>query len=182
MNFSNRAIHRDLGYIYVGLIISFALSGIMMNHREHWHPEKYTISSQPITVVLPAKEAIDEEYVAKMLKNELKIHDKFKRHMVKKGTLKIFCENHAIEIDLKTGSGEIIKFQKTPLISQIMTLHKSSSNWWIYYSDVFGLSLITIALTGIFIIPKGKNSFRQRGWKLALAGILFPIIIVVFVL
>ena len=37
-----RSIHRDFGYFYLGLIISFAFSGILMNHRESWHPEKYT--------------------------------------------------------------------------------------------------------------------------------------------
>ncbi|WP_258012176.1 hypothetical protein [Flavobacterium psychrophilum] len=34
-----RNLHRDLGYFYIGLIISFAFSGVLMNHREHWHPE-----------------------------------------------------------------------------------------------------------------------------------------------
>ena len=44
MKLTSRAIHRDLGYFYVGLILSFALSGIMMNHRDSWHPEKYTLN------------------------------------------------------------------------------------------------------------------------------------------
>ena len=47
MKFDKRAIHRDLGYFYVGLIISFAVSGIMMNHRNQWHPEKYVIEKSP---------------------------------------------------------------------------------------------------------------------------------------
>jgi hypothetical protein len=59
-------------------------------------------------------------------------------------------------------------------------MHKSTSNWWIYYSDVFALSLITIALSGIFMIPKGRLSFKERGWKLALLGILFPLIFIFF--
>ena len=40
INFRN--LHRDLGYIYIGLIVSFAFSGLMMNHRVSWHPEKDT--------------------------------------------------------------------------------------------------------------------------------------------
>ena len=76
---------------------------------------------------------------------------------------------------------KIISFNKTPIISQTMKLHKNTSNWWIYYSDIFGISLITMAITGAIMIPAGKLSFKQRGWKLALAGIAFPIIIILFV-
>ncbi|UCE93199.1 MAG: hypothetical protein JSV73_10360 [Flavobacteriaceae bacterium] len=35
--------------------------------------------------------------------------------------------------------------------------------------------MILIAVTGI-LIPSGKNGFKQRGWKLALAGLIFPLI------
>jgi hypothetical protein len=70
---------------------------------------------------------------------------------------------------------------KTPIISQTMKLHKSTSNWWIYYSDIFGLSLITIALTGAIMIPAGKFTFKKRGWKLALAGLIVPLLILIFV-
>nr|WP_294933823.1 PepSY-associated TM helix domain-containing protein [uncultured Flavobacterium sp.] len=170
-----RAIHRDLGYFYLGLIISFAFSGILMNHRESWHPEKYTVESKAVEVKLPAEEKITEKY-AENLAKELGIEDKFRRHNVKKGELKISFENTDVEIDIKTGKGEIVTFRKTPLISQAMKLHKNTSNWWIYYSDIFGLSLITIAVTGALMIAAGKHTFKRRGWKLALAGILFPLI------
>lgn len=49
-----RNLHRDLGYFYIGLIISFAFSGILMNHRDSWHPEKYTLETKAIEVKLPA--------------------------------------------------------------------------------------------------------------------------------
>jgi hypothetical protein len=171
-----RNLHRDLGYFYIGLIISFAFSGILMNHREHWHPEKYTVETKAIEVKLPAEDNINEKY-AKKLGEELGINDKFRRHNVKKGTFKISFEKHDVEIDMKTGKGEIVSFLKTPIISQAMKLHKSDSNWWIYYSDIFGISLITIAITGTLMIPAGKFTFKRRGWKLAIAGLIFPLLI-----
>jgi hypothetical protein len=57
---------------------------------------------------------------------------------------------------MKTGNGEIVAFNKTPIISQTMQLHKNTSNWWIYYSDIFGISLILIAVTGTLMITHGK--------------------------
>lgn len=173
-----RNLHRDLGYFYIGLIISFAFSGILMNHRDSWHPEKYTVETKAISVKLPAEENINEKY-AEELGKTLGIEDKIRRHNVKKGTFKISFEKHDVEIDMKTGKGEIVSFKKTPIISQAMKLHKTTSNWWIYYSDIFGLSLITIAFTGAIMIPAGKFAFKQRGWKLALAGLIVPLLIVI---
>ena len=173
-----RNLHRDLGYFYIGLIVSFALSGLMMNHRDSWHPEKYTTETKAIEVQLPDQSKIDDKFVEDLGK-KLGIEDKMRRQMVKKGTLKISFENHDIEIDVKTGKGEIVSFLKTPIISQAMKLHKNDSNFWIYYSDIFALSLITIALTGTIMIKGGKFSFKQRGWKLAVAGVIFPLLFLI---
>ncbi|MEZ0005094.1 hypothetical protein ABH942_000437 [Flavobacterium sp. 28YEA47A] len=170
-----RGLHRDLGYFYIGLIISFAFSGILMNHRDSWHPEKYTVETKAVTVKLPAEELISEKY-AESLGKELGIDDKIRRHSVKKGTFKISFENHDVEIDMLTGKGEVVAFKKTPIISHAMKLHKNTSEWWIYYSDIFGISLIVIAVTGALMIPYGKFTFKKRGWKLAVAGVVFPLL------
>ena len=176
-NFRN--LHRDLGYFYVGLIISFAISGILMNHRDSWHADKYTTEIKAIKINLPKENEITDEF-AENLGKSLGLEDKMRRQNIKKGNLKISFENHDIEIDLKTGKGELVSFIKTPIISQMMKLHKNTSNWWIYYGDIFGISLIIIAFTGMIIIPSGKLSFKRRGWKLAIAGLIFPLLILFF--
>jgi hypothetical protein len=174
INFRN--LHRDLGYFYVGLIISFATSGILMNHRDSWHAEKYTVETKVITIDVPAEKEITDQF-AENLGKSLGIDDKLRRQNVKEGNLKISFQNHDIEVDIKTGKGELVSFIKTPIISQMMKLHKNTSNWWIYYGDIFGISLITIAITGMIMIPAGKFSFKRRGWKLAVAGLIFPLLI-----
>ena len=175
-----RNLHRDLGYFYIGLIISFAFSGILMNHRDSWHAEKYTVETKAIQVNLPNKDKINEAF-ADSLGKTLGIDDKIRRQKVDEGKLRISFEKNDVEIDMKTGKGEIVSFIKTPIIAQMMKLHKNTSNWWIYYGDIFGISLIVIAVTGTLMIPAGKLSFKKRGWKLALAGILFPLLILLFV-
>jgi hypothetical protein len=37
-----------------------------------------------------------------------------------------------------------------------------------------------MAISGALMIEKGKNTFRLRGWKLAVAGLIFPLIIILF--
>ncbi len=149
-----------------------------MNHREMWHPEKYTTETKPIEVKLPEESQINEEF-AKNLGKQLGIDDKMRRQMVREGKFRISFENNDVEIDTKTGKGEIVTFKKTPIISQSMNLHKNTSNFWIYYSDIFALSLITIALTGTIMVKAGKFSWKQRGWKLAVAGVIFPLLFLI---
>ena len=170
-----RNLHANLGYFYVGLIISFALSGIFMNHRQTWHPDKYTIAKKERTLTQPIDaSSINEDLVAEVVK-KLGIDDKVKRHNVRKGELRISCSNCDIDIDLKTGKGEITEFIKTPVIGHIMDLHKNISVWWIYYSDVFGISLIVIAVTGL-MMKSPSPSVKKKIWFLAISGLLFPIL------
>lgn len=176
MKFDKRAIHRDLGYFYVGLIISFAVSGIMMNHRNQWHPEKYVIEKSSFQITPLEESQINDSVVQEIVKAN-GINDKFRRQSIKKGELRVSLEKTDIDIDLKTGKAEVTSFIHTPVISQIMKLHKNTSDWWIYYGDIFGLSLITIAITGTMLLAKSKYSFKRRGWKLALAGVVFPLVV-----
>ena len=91
-----------------------------------------------------------------------------------------YHEKNDVSINLETGKGEVVTFIKTPVISQMMKLHKSTSNWWIYFSDIYGISLIVIAVTGTMMIKHGKLTFKQRGWKLALVGLIFPLLFLFF--
>jgi hypothetical protein len=180
MNLKARNLHRDLGYFYIGLIISFALSGILMNHRDQFHAEKYNVETKNIEVKLPNKEAISEDFAKNIIK-QFDVADTYRKHKIKGETLRISFKNTDVEVDINTGKGELTTYNKTPIISQMMKLHKSTSNWWIYYGDIFGLSLITIAITGAIMIPAGKFSFKNRGWKLALAGVIIPLIVLFFI-
>jgi uncharacterized protein len=175
-----RNLHRDLGYFYIGLIISFAFSGILMNHRDSWEAEKYNVEVKEIEIKVPAKEEITEEF-AKNFISKYDIKDTFRKFKIKASLLRISYKNTDVEVDLTTGKGEIETYQKTPIISSMMKLHKNTSNWWIYYGDIFGISLITIAITGAIMIPAGKFSFKNRGWKLALAGIIIPLLVLILV-
>ena len=169
-----RTIHRTLGYFYVGLIISFAISGIFLNHRQDWHPSRYVSNTKEFTVSPVLKDSVNEAYIKKFTQ-EQGIKDKLRRFRVQENELRISYEKNDVEMDIATGKGTIETYRQTPLLSQLTTLHADTSNWWIYYSDIFGLAMATIAFTGMFI-QKGKYSFRKHGWKLALAGIIFPLV------
>ena len=182
LKWNNRAIHRDLGYFFLGLVISFSLSGIVLNHRTGWNIDKYTVSEKDIFVDLSGKASFfSEENFAKDLAKELGINDRFRRLIVRKGQLSVSYASHRVEIDIKTGEGKITESKPTPVIGQITKLHRDNSKAWVWYSDIFAISMILIAITGV-LLPKGIKGFRKRGWKVACAGIIFPVIVMIIII
>jgi hypothetical protein len=175
MKLTARNIHRDLAYLYIGLIIAFSISGIFLNHRRTWHPETYVFSEKEIsTQTMISKESINDDFIAQFSK-EQQIVDKVRRFRVDGNNLKISYVNNDVTLDLLTGKGKLETYKTTPILGQMTILHTDTSNWWIYYSDIFGIAMLTIAVTGMFI-QKGEFSFKSRGWKLALLGMIFPLI------
>lgn len=175
MKLTARNTHRDIAYFYVGLIISFSFSGIFLNHRQSWHPRKYSYDKKEISIPVPAGiETINDEFIASFTKDQ-NIQDNLRRFSADEKALKISYVNNEVQVDMTTGTGTIESYRITPLLGQMTQLHQDTSKWWIYYSDIFGVAMLTIACTGMFI-EKGRNSFQGRGWKLALIGIIFPLI------
>ncbi|MGB0892287.1 MAG: PepSY-associated TM helix domain-containing protein [Flavobacteriaceae bacterium] len=178
MKVTNRSLHRDFAYFYVGLIIAFSFSGIILNHRQDWYPMDYTYESKDITLTLPedAKQ-ISKEFLMEATKD---LEVKYDGHRIRDGKLRVYFKDNAIlDADVKTGVGALEYKRKVPIIGHSMYLHKTTNSFWIWYSDIFGAAMLLIAITGI-LIPSGKNGFSKRGWKLAVAGMLFPLLFLIF--
>jgi hypothetical protein len=174
MKLTARNTHRDLAYFFLGLIIAFSFSGIFLNHRQQMSPRRYTYEIKPIAVAPIVKDSVNDAYINQFTESQ-NIQDALRRFQVNENSLRISYTTNDVEIDISTGQGKITTYKTIPLLGQMTQLHVDTSKWWIYYSDVFGVAMLTIAITGMFI-EKGRNSFRSRGWKLALIGIIFPLI------
>ena len=173
---TNRSLHRDFAYFYVGLIIAFSFSGIILNHREDWYPMDYTYESKAFEISIPdTEEALTEAYITDATET-LGTYD---GHRIRDGKLRVYFKDNAIlDADLKTGKGNVEYKRKVPLIGHTMYLHKTTNSYWVWYSDIFGAAMLLIAITGI-LIPIGKNGFSKRGWKLAIAGMLIPVLFLI---
>ena len=174
---TNRGIHRDVAYFYVGLIIAFAFSGIILNHRRDWYPMDYTYEMKEMQLTIPkVEEEITQEWVESWSAD---LDVEYDSHRVRDNSLRVYFKGNTIlDADMETGVGQLEYKRKVPLLGHTMFLHKTTNSFWIWYSDIFGAAMLLIAITGI-LIPVGKNGFKSRGWKFALAGMLFPALILV---
>ena len=100
-------------------------------------------------------------------------------HRIREGKIRVYFKDNAIlDTDLKTGKGNVEYKRKVPLIGHTMYLHKTTNSYWVWYSDIFGAAMLLIVITGI-LIPVGKNEFSKRGWKLAIARMLIPVLFLI---
>ena len=177
MKITNRNLHRDFAYFYVGLIIAFSFSGIILNHRQDWYPMNYTFESKKVNLELPNNETeITKSFLIEATKHFDVTYDS---HRIRNGSLRVyFKDNGILDMKLSDTSGELEFKRKVPIIGHTMYLHKTTNKFWIWYSDIFGAAMLLIAITGI-LIPAGKNGFSKRGWKLALLGLIFPLLFLI---
>ena len=172
----NRDIHRDLGYIFFFITIVYGLSGIALNHLDDWNPN-YIIKYSEINVDqnLLIKDQLNKNNVIGLIKKHA-TGEKYKNHYFPdETTLKIFIKGGSIIIDTETGAGYIETSKRRPVFHQFNYLHYNPRKWWTVISDIYAVSLMLLAITGLFIL-KGKNGITRRGAWLTALGIVVPII------
>ncbi len=172
----NRILHRDIGYFFFGMTIIYCVSGIALNHKSDWNPN-YNITSEDITISDNiSKSTVTLDWVMNLLK---KYHeeDHYKKYFFPdENTLKIFIDNGSISIDMSEKNGYIEKITRRPFFFEVNFLHYNPGKWWLWFSDIFCLGLIIIAITGLFVIAKSKNSLSKRGVWFVIGGVIVPIL------
>lgn len=172
-NLKLRNWHRDFSYFYAGLLMAFAISGIALNHRHSWDPRDFVYETIELKMDMPKnRDLITDEFFKKSLK-ENNIDLELRGTAYRRGGYNLYFDGAYAFINPFTGEGEVERFKIRPVLGQMVDLHKSANDIWIWYSDLFAISVLLICITGL-VIAKGKSGFKKRGWKLAVLGILIP--------
>lgn len=174
----NYILHRDLGYLFFGMSLIYALSGIALNHIREWNPN-YVIKNYTVTLTdSVSRDQIDKEWVVSML-NDLDLKKEYKKHYFPSDqVLKVFLYHGNVEVNLATGTGSLETIRKRPVFNQVNFLHYNPGVAWKWFSDIFCVAWIIISISGLFMIKSGKNSIT--GWKGAtftILGIVIPLIL-----
>jgi hypothetical protein len=171
-----RVLHRDFGYLFAGMTLIYGISGIALNHLDDWNPN-YIIEYNELQFPAPMdKSALDREHVISLLKG-INRENSFKNYYFPSDeSLKIFIKGGTIMINLTTGKGYVETIRHRPVFHEVDLLHYNPSRLWTWFSDLFAVALILLAVTGLFMI-KGKKGITGRGAWLAAIGIAIPLII-----
>jgi uncharacterized protein len=171
-----RALHRDLGYLAVGLTFVYALSGIAVNHIADWDPNFHNYESRhQLALPLPATDPA----IADHLLTTLQIADS-PTEVYRSDTheVSVLLEGRTFHINTETGA-VLEDGQKPRLLLRI-------SNWlhlnrgkaaWTYIADGYAAFLLILATTGLFMLP-GRKGLIGRGGILVALGVAVPILYV----
>lgn len=173
-----RVIHRDLSYLFAGVIIIYALSGITMNHFKGFNA-KYSIEQKNLNIRGDYPRTSASYSKEELLTILDAIHEKenYTKHFTPdEKTAKIFMkEGSSLTINTQNGKAKYESIKRRPIVSSFATLHYNPNKWWTVFSDIFAVSLVIITITGILLIKGKKGIFGTGGVKL-LIGIIIPIL------
>ncbi len=173
----NNIIHRDLGYLCVGMTLIFVISGIAVNHIQDWNPN-YKIEKirSNIGPVLDQGRSVNNDEIVSILM-KIGVDSGFKKKFQPNpNSIKIFQENNTIDIDLITGSVSQEKVRKRPFFFQMNFLHLNhAKKMWTWFADIYAVALGILAITGLFVL-RGKKGIKGRGAWLSAIGVVIPIL------
>ena len=171
----NRVIHRDLGYLAVGLTLIYAISGFVVNHVNDWNPN-YNISHVKSNIGTIDFSSNEMDIIVKDILQKLSLSPIYKTTFrPEPDILRIFLKDNTVDVNIKTGDvvQEIVRTR--PLIYEMNFLHLNHpKKIWTYVADLYAISLAVLAITGLFVL-KGKQGIKGRGAWLTAAGIILPI-------
>ena len=176
----SRILHRDVSYLFAGMILIYALSGILMNHRSDLNPH-YSVEVEEFKVTqdLTDKEKIDKALVLDVLQPLGEADNYTKHYFQKDGRMKVFLKGgSSLVVDTQTGDAVYERLERRFLLSDMVKLHYNPGKWWTTFSNIFAVSLVLITLTGMVMV-KGSKGFWGRGGILFLVGIIVPILFLI---
>ena len=169
-----RTLHREFGFLVVGLTLVYAISGIAVNHAHHWdanYQRTLTVERMEPVGLGPTEEirplVLERLALGQEVKNTWRADST---------TLQVFVEGGGYDVDLATG--EIVQrgFRKRPLLFDLNFMHLNSGKApWTGIADVYAGILIVLALTGIFLV-KGRKGLAGRGGVMLALGVLLPVV------
>ena len=161
----SRLIHRDLSFFFAGMVLIYAISGIVMNHRDTINPN-FSIERKEYKIAekLPGKE--EGNYT--------------KHYFPKADIMKVFLKGGSnLQVNVRTGEAVYESVTRRPLIGAMARLHYNPGQWWTYFADIFAVGLIIITLSGVIML-KGNKGIIGRGGIEMIVGIVIPILFLLF--
>lgn len=167
-----RAVHRDAGYLAVGLTVVYAASGLAVNHIADWDPNFVNrAATHELGPLAGADEAIAAE-VGRRLGITERPRDVYRESPE---LLDVIFEKRTLHVS--QASGHVVDEGQKPrfLLRVANWLHLNrGKKAWTWIADAYAAALLGLAASGMFMIA-GKKGLLGRGGLLVLAGIAVPV-------
>lgn len=171
----NRSLHRDIGYLCIGLTLVFAISGIAVNHLRDWNPN-YSITKE-VNIEPSLITLIDEAEIVEIMMMSFELSQDVKaNYWASENEFKVFLNDGSnLSANLMNGAIQFERIEERFLLKSVNTLHLNEAKQaWVIFSDAYAVMLIFLALSALFMV-KGKHSPWGRKGVLVLIGFAIPL-------
>ncbi len=191
-------LHRDVGYLALGLTAVYAVSGFAVNHRHEFDSDKVrevqvVQLGRPAELLAPLADHRREAILASVdaltrdEERELvsRISSAVGRTTPPKNAfwrgpdrLSLFFETgerDTVDYQPSTGEARALQTRDRFLLRAVNFLHLNEARRaWTYVADCFAVALLFLAVSGAVMV-KGRKGLWGRGGILALLGLLLPL-------
>lgn len=172
-----RIIHRELSYVFAGMLLVYAISGIALNHKNSFNSQ-YSITRTEYRFVPTEQSVVDQTQIDKWLAECGVEGDEIQHYFPDANTLKVFLKgNSNLVVELSSGNAVLEQVRKRPILGSLSKLHYNPGKAWTWFSDIFAGAMVVIVLSGIFML-RGKHSLLGIGGIEFLVGILIPLLFI----
>lgn len=172
-----RIIHRDLSYVFAGMLLVYAISGIALNHKDSFNSQ-YSIVRTDYALTATPQAEVSQKTINEWLTECGVEGQEIQHYFPDNNTLKVFLKgNSNLVVDLQTGKAVLEQVKKRPFLGSLSKLHYNPGKAWTCFSDIFAVSLILIIVTGLFML-KGKHGLWGIGGIEFVIGILIPLLFI----
>ncbi len=171
----NRQLHRDIGYLSIGLTIVFAVSGVALNHIRDFNPN-YAVTrlEQPVKADLTQSDA----QLNQMLLTAFDIDDKVKAsYWESRKTYKLFFDGgHTLTLYAAANKAVYEAIKARPILPEFNRLHLNEARkGWVVFSDIYAVFLLYLALSALFMVKGKYGAFGRRRVWLIVFGAFVPL-------
>ncbi len=172
-----RWIHRDLSFVFAGMLLVYAISGIALNHKDSFNSQ-YAIHRSEHALPPTPRSEVSPMVLAQWLQQCGVAGQEIQHYFPDETTLKVFLRgNSSLTVNLQTGTGILEQVRKRPILGSLSRLHYNPGKAWTWFSDIFAVAMVVIVLTGLFML-RGKHSLIGIGGIEFLIGVLIPLLFV----
>lgn len=173
-----RWIHRDLSFLFSGMLLVYAISGIALNHKATYNSQfDIRVEQYKVGVPMPSAEGISRDFITSNLLPPIGEEGNYTKHYFPKpNTLKVFLKSGSnLVVSLPDGNAVYESVKPKPFMGALSRLHYNPSQAWTMFSDIFAIALIVVVLTGLIML-RGRHSLWGIGGIELAIGIAIPLI------
>jgi len=175
----NNALHRDIGFLCIGLTLVYAISGVAVNHISQWNPS-YRVERIETNIGPVFGNPTDADTIRTILARLDETGKLESSYRPDPHSLQLFVDGRSILIDLGTGHVVHDRAIPRPVLREMNFLHLNHpKKSWTWIADVYAVALGFLAVSGMLMI---RRKTMHRGVVLTGIGFVIPLLFLVLYL